>query len=146
MSIWYSNPSLETINALSKDTLVEHLEIEVVELGDDYIKATMPVDNRTRQPFGLLHGGASAVLAETLGSIGSSLCIDPSKHSCVGLELNANHLRPVREGMVTGIAHPIRLGRTVHVWEVRICNAKDRLTCVSRLTMAVLNNKQPGAD
>jgi 1,4-dihydroxy-2-naphthoyl-CoA hydrolase len=143
MSIWYSNPGLEAINAMSKDTLVDHLGIEVVELGADYIKATMPVDRRTHQPFGLLHGGASAVLAETLGSIGSFLCIDSSKHACVGLELNASHLRPVREGKVFGIAHPVRLGRTIQVWEVRIFNTKDYLICVSRLTMAVINNKQP---
>lgn len=142
MSIWYSNPSLKAINALSKGTLVEHLGIEVLELGEDYIKANMPVDHRTRQPFGLLHGGASAVLAETLGSVGSSLCINPSKHSCVGLELNANHLRPARKGRVIGMARPVRLGRTIHVWEVRITNPRDRLICVSRLTMAVINKKQ----
>lgn len=140
MGIWNSRPDLSTLNALSDNTLVDHLGIEIVEIGDDYLKATMPVDYRTHQPMGLLHGGASVALAETLGSIGAYLCIDSSQHSCVGLEINANHLRPVRKGLVTAVATPIRLGKMTQVWEIRVYDDRDRLVCISRLTMAVIKN------
>lgn len=141
MGIWSSRPDLGALNALSYNTLVDHLGIKIIEVGDDYLKATMPVDYRTHQPMGLLHGGASVALAETLGSIGGYLCVDGSKHSCVGLEINANHLRPVRKGLVTAVATPIRLGKMVHVWEIRIYDDRDHLVCISRLTMAVVKKK-----
>ena len=145
MSIWFTKPDIDDIKVMSSNTLIDHLGIDVVEVGEDYIKATMPVDHRTRQAFGLLHGGASVALAETLGSIGASLCIDTSKHACVGMEVNANHLRPVRQGQVIGVARPIRLGSMTQVWEIRISNANNQLVCISRLTMAVINTKLPGA-
>ncbi len=141
MGIWNSKPDLSALNALSDNTLVEHLGIEVVEVGDNYLKATMPVDYRTHQPMGMLHGGASVALAETLGSIGAYLCIDGSKYSCVGLEINANHLRPVRKGLVTAVATPIRLGKMTQVWEIRVYDDRDHLVCISRLTMAVIKRR-----
>ena len=111
--------------------------------GEDYVKATMPVDHRTRQPHGLLHGGASVALAETLGSVGSLLCLaDPWKQACVGLEINANHLRPVREGQVTGLAKPLHVGKTTQVWEIDITDDEEHLVCVSRITLAVID-RQP---
>ncbi len=119
-----------------KDHMGTHLGIEVTEIGDDFIKATMPVDHRTHQPFGLLHGGASCVLAETLGSIASTLCIDPSKEMAVGVEINANHLRSVRSGHVEGTVRPVHIGRTIHVWNIEI-KAGEKLICVSRLTCAI---------
>ena len=144
MSIWFTEPDLEALNAMSRNTLMEHLGIEILEVGDDYIKASMPVDHRTHQIYGLLHGGASVALAETLGSMGAHLCIDTGKHACVGLEINANHLRPVRRGRVIGVARPIRLGRTTHVWEIQISNTKNHLSCISRLTLAIINSKSSG--
>ena len=109
------------------------------ELGDDFIKARMPVDHRTVQPMGLLHGGASVALAETLGSSGAYLCVDPAKYVVVGLEINANHVRAVRDGWVTGTARPLHRGKTTQLWEIRITDAADKLVCISRLTMAVLD-------
>ena len=141
MSIWKTAPDLSSINEASRETLVGHLGIEFVEAGDDYIKATMPVDQRTHQPMGILHGGASLALAETLGSVGSLLCIeDLSKNHCVGLEINANHVRSVHEGQVTGIAKPIHLGKTTHVWEIRIVSDDERPVCISRMTLAVIDH------
>jgi len=137
--IWKTEPTLERLNENSKGTLIEHLGIEYLELGDDYLKARMPVDGRTRQPYGILHGGASAALAETLGSIAADLCIDRERQSIVGLEINANHLRPVREGWVTGTARPIHVGRTTQVWEIRIANEQDKLVSISRLTLATID-------
>src|SRR5687768_7666861 len=113
MTIWFGNAK-NHLPPMVENTLVEHLGIEFVEIGDDYLKARMPVDNRTRQPMGLLHGGASLVLAETLGSVGAYLCIDPTKQTCVGLEINANHIRGVSSGWVYGTARPLHLGRTTH--------------------------------
>ena len=138
MSIWHTTPSPEAINAFSANTLVEYLDIVFSDLGEDYLVATMPVDRRTHQPMGLLHGGASVVLAETLASVGASLVVDPTTHYCVGLEINANHLRPVRSGRVTGLARPVHLGKRTQVWEVKIRDEKERLNCISRVTMAVL--------
>ena len=146
MRIWLTEPDLDALNALCCNTMIDHLGIEIIEVGDDYIKASMPVDRRTHQAFGLLHGGASVALAETLGSIGAYLCIDTRKFSCVGLEINANHLRAARRGQVFGVARPIRLGRTTQVWEIRISNAKNHLVCVSRLTLAIINNRQSGRE
>ena len=128
---------ISVLNALGKNTIGEVIGIVFTEIGDDFIKATMPVDHRTKQPFGLLHGGASCVLAETLGSVASALVVDPLKQKCVGLEINANHIRAVRDGVVTATAKPLHLGATTHVWDIRITDALERLVCVSRLTVAV---------
>jgi 1,4-dihydroxy-2-naphthoyl-CoA hydrolase len=144
MAIWfYENIKLEDFLHLGKNTLGEQLGMEFTEIGEDYIKGTMPVDHRTKQPYGLLHGGASVALAETLGSIGSALVVDQSKFNCVGLEINANHLRSVRDGFVTGIARPIHIGASTHVWDIRITDQRDKLVCISRLTVAVI--KKPSA-
>lgn len=131
-------PSLEQLNAQRDGSLVEHLGITITELGEDYIRGTMPVDARTRQPFGLLHGGASVALAETLGSIGGNLFLDNSVAMAVGLEISANHVRAVTEGFVTGTARPLHVGRNTQVWDIRIENEAGQLTCVSRLTLAVV--------
>lgn len=131
-------PSLEQLNAQRDGSLVEHLGITITELGEDYIRGTMPVDARTRQPFGLLHGGASVALAETLGSIGGNLFLDNSVAMAVGLEISANHVRSVTEGFVTGTARPLHVGRNTQVWDIRIENEAGQLTCVSRLTLAVV--------
>ncbi len=128
------------VNNLGKDTIVAHLGIEFTEIGPDYLVAKMPVDSRTVQPFRLLHGGASAVLAESLGSMASALCIELGKQNCVGLEINANHLRPVRDGYVYGTARPLHLGQRTHVWEIRIADDQDKLVCVSRLTVMIVNH------
>lgn len=145
MSIWFINPTLDKINQFGQNTLVSHLDITFIEIGEDFIEATMPVDSRTHQPFGILHGGASVVLAETLASTGANLCVDRASHYCVGVEINANHIRSVRTGKVTGTCKPVHLGRTTQVWEVRMTDEKNRLTCISRVTMAVLRheNKKP---
>ncbi len=129
--------SLDELNAQSRDTAMQPLGIVFTELGDDYLRATMPVDARTRQPYGLLHGGASVLLAETLGSTAGMLCIGDDE-ICVGIEINANHLRGVREGQVTGTARPLHLGRSTQVWEIRIEDDTGQLACVSRLTLAVV--------
>ena len=139
MAIWFDGFPLDYANERAKDSLIAHLGIEVLEAGDDYLKARMPVDQRTRQPAGVLHGGASVALAETLASWAAAFAVDRSKHHCVGIEINANHLRPASSGFVIGIARPIQLGKSLHVWEVRISDGKDKLVCVSRVTMAVLN-------
>ncbi len=116
----------------------EHLGIEWMESGDDYLSARMPVDHRTRQPYGLLHGGASVVLAETLGSVGAAMVVDPEKFYCVGLDINANHVRGARDGFVTGTAKPLHIGGQTQVWEIKINDQKERLVCIARLTVAVL--------
>lgn len=138
MHLWKQPCDTVAVNALSRDTAAHSLGIVVTEIGADFVRGTMPVDARTRQPFGLLHGGASVLLAETLGSLAANLCLDPLEAVAVGLEVNANHLRGVRDGLVTGTARPLHLGRTTQVWEIRIENAHAELCCVSRLTMAVL--------
>jgi 1,4-dihydroxy-2-naphthoyl-CoA hydrolase len=137
--IWFKKDlQLHDITALGKGTMGEHIGIELTEIGPDFLKGRMPVDARTRQPYGLLHGGASCVLAETLGSIASALVIDPDRFNCVGLEINANHIRGVREGIVTGTAIPLHLGGTTHVWDIKIHDEREKLVCVSRLTVAIL--------
>jgi 1,4-dihydroxy-2-naphthoyl-CoA hydrolase len=138
MRIWQSDVSLEQLNAPSP-TLVHHLGIQFTAIGDDFLEASMPVDPRTRQPMGLLHGGASVALAETLASVAAYLTVDMRKQSVVGLEINANHVRAVREGAVVGTARPLHLGKATQVWEVRIVDEQSRLVCVSRVTMAVLD-------
>ncbi|WP_313233171.1 hotdog fold thioesterase [Stenotrophomonas acidaminiphila] len=130
--------SLDELNRLSRGTLIEHLGIVFTAAGDDWLQATMPVDERTRQPYGLLHGGASVVLAETLGSSAGNLCVDTASQVCVGLEINANHLRAARSGVVTGTARALHVGRTTQVWEIRIDNEAGKPVCVSRLTLAVV--------
>lgn len=139
--IWKNNVDPEHLNAMSKSTMLEHLGITFTEFGDDYIEATMPVDERTVQPFGLLHGGASVALAESLGSVAASLCIDDtSGYAPVGVEINANHLRPVPSGQtVTGRTTPIRVGRRIQVWNIDIRDQKERLICTSRITVAVVD-------
>lgn len=137
--IWYNNNlRIEEITSLGKDTMGEYIGVEFTELGENFLKAKMPVDHRTRQPYGLLHGGASCVLAETLGSIASALVIDQSKFICVGLEINANHIRSARSGYVTGITTPIHIGNSTHVWDIRIHDGQEKLICISRLTVAIL--------
>ena len=129
--------TLADLNALSAGTAMEPLGIVFTELGPDFVRATMPVDARTRQPYGLLHGGASVLLAETLGSTAGGLCVDANQ-GVVGIEINANHLRGVRDGLVTGTARPLHVGRSTQVWEIRIEDARGRLACISRLTLAVI--------
>ncbi|MDO6563152.1 hotdog fold thioesterase [Amphritea sp. 1_MG-2023] len=137
MSIWKTEMSAEALQTLCKNTLVEHLGIQITEVGDDYVCASMPVDNRTHQPMGLLHGGASVVLAETLGSVAAQLATESGQH-CVGLEINANHLSSIRTGHVYGKASPIHIGRSTQVWDIRIVDENEKAICASRLTMAVL--------
>ncbi len=142
MPIWFNkNLTLKDIPNWGKNTMSEHLGIKFTEVGEDFLKATMPVDERPRQPYGLLHGGASIALAETLGSIGSALVIDTEPYNCVGLEVNANHIRSASEGLVTGIASPIHLGNSTHVWDIKIYDDKERLLCISRLTVAILRKR-----
>ena len=129
---------IDAANALRRGTLIEHLGIVITGAGDDWLRATMPVDARTRQPAGLLHGGASVVLAETLGSMAGGYCVDPATQMVVGLEINANHLRAMRQGMVTGTARALHVGRSTQVWEIRIEDEAGKPVCVSRLTLAVV--------
>lgn len=139
MPLWKTRPTIDQLAERSRHTLVEHLGIEFLELGDTYLKARMPVDSRTVQPAGLLHGGASAALAETLGSIAASLCVERDSKTIVGLEINANHMRPVKGGWVTGVTTPIHIGKSTHVWDIRIYDDEERLICISRLTVAVVS-------
>src|SRR4030088_917078 len=132
-SIWFKkNLQLIDLAGLDKDTLNEYIGIKWTEVGPDYLKGSIPVDHRTRQPYGLLHGGASLTLAETLGSVGAAMVIDHSLYYCVGLEINANHVRGVRDGLVTGIATPLHLGKTTHVWDIKIYDERDKIVCISR--------------
>lgn len=141
MSIWKQNFTLEGLNGLSEGNMGEHLGIHFFAAGPDRLWASMPVDQRTKQPMGLLHGGASVALAETMGSVASTLCIhDPTTHNVVGIEINANHLRSVSTGNVTGCVQSIRIGRTIHVWEINITDSRQRKVCVSRLTVMILSN------
>ncbi|AIR01188.1 1,4-dihydroxy-2-naphthoyl-CoA hydrolase [Pluralibacter gergoviae] len=135
--IWRRSVTLDALNAMGKNNMVGLLDIRFERLGDDLLEATMPVDDRTRQPFGLLHGGASVVLAESLGSVAGYLCTE-GEQKVVGVEVNANHLRPVREGRVRGVCRPLHVGRRNQVWQIEIFDERDRLCCVSRLTAAVV--------
>ena len=139
MALWKTQPTLDQLREMSKNTMMEHLGIEYLEIGDDYLKAKMPVDHRTKQPVGLLHGGASVALAETLGSMAAALSVNREKKGIVGIEINANHIRPVKDGWVTGVAKPIHIGGTTQIWEINIYNEEDKLVCVSRLTVAIIN-------
>ena len=131
-------PSIEELNRQSVNTLSSALGMEITELGEDFIRGRMLCDERTRQPFGLLHGGASVALAETLGSVAGNLCLDSDRFLAVGLEISANHLRPVTQGAVIGVARPIHVGRNTQVWDIRIEDEEGRMTCISRLTLAVI--------
>ncbi|MEM6831586.1 MAG: hotdog fold thioesterase [Bacteroidota bacterium] len=133
---------LETLNDMSKGTMVEHVGIEFTAIGDDFIEATMPVDHRTKQPMGLLHGGASVVLAETLGSVAASSVLDLTKQYAVGLEINANHIKSAKNGLVKGKATPVHIGRGTHVWSIEIKNEEGNLVAISRITMAILNHNK----
>lgn len=138
MSLWRTEPDVERLNAAQKNTIGELLDIRFESFDEQSLTASMAVDSRTHQPFGLLHGGASVVLAESLGSMASFLCIDTQKFYCVGIEVNANHLRGVRSGRVTGVVRPVHIGRTTHVWDIRLHDENGKPSCISRLTVAVV--------
>lgn len=144
--IWKNTPTLELLNASGQHTLVDHLAINFTDFGDDYMKATMPVDHRTVQPVRLLHGGASVALAETMGSVASVFCLEnPATHTVVGVEINANHLNSAKEGdTVTAVVRPIKVGRSMHVWEIKITRGDGKLVCVSRITIAVVERRGGG--
>jgi 1,4-dihydroxy-2-naphthoyl-CoA hydrolase len=145
MTIWFDKTiTLESVKPFSKGTMIEHLGVEWMELGKNFLKAKMPVDNRTWQPYGLLHGGASCVLAETLGSMASHLIIDSANFYCVGIEINANHIRSAKEGFVYGTCSPLHIGSSTHVWDIRITNEDGKLICISRLTVAIMKKKMSG--
>lgn len=139
MSVFKPGISLEDLNKLSTNTMVSYLGIEFTELGKDYLTAKMPVDHRTHQPLGLLHGGASVTLAETLGSVAATCCVDRTTQYCVGLEINANHVKSAKSGYVYGTTRPIHIGKRTQVWEIRIVNEASELICISRITMAVID-------
>ena len=141
MAIWRIEPTPEMLQERARNTLAEYLGIRMTEIGPDYLRATMPVNSHTHQPMGILHGGASVALAETVGSVAANLCVDTEKYVCVGQEINANHLRPVASGLVTGTARPFHIGGRSHVWGIEIRDPQDKLVCVSRLTMAVVERK-----
>ncbi|CAM3602501.1 hotdog fold thioesterase [Pseudomonas wadenswilerensis] len=138
MSLWHTQPDIDHLNALLKNTIGEVLDIRFEAFSEDSLSASIVVDHRTHQPYGLLHGGASVVLAETVGSMASYLCIDPQKFYCVGLEINANHLRGIRSGRVTATAKPVHIGRSTHVWDIRLSSDEGKASCISRLTIAVI--------
>ncbi len=140
-SLFNPEVTIEKLNFYSQNTLVEHLGIEVLRIGEDFIEAKMPVDHRTHQPFGLLHGGASVALAETLGSLAAHCTIDDQTKYCVGLEINANHIKSVKSGFVIGTTRPIHVGGRTQVWETKITNEQGELVCVSRITMAVIDRR-----
>lgn len=142
MSIWKWQPDLETVQKLSAKAMGGHIGLKITEIGDDFVRGTLPIDHRTVQPWGRLHGGASVVLAEELGSTAANLCLDPREAFAVGLDINANHLRGVTSGQVTGTARPVHIGRTTQVWEIRIEDEQGQLCCISRLTMAVVPQRK----
>jgi 1,4-dihydroxy-2-naphthoyl-CoA hydrolase len=142
MSIWFKKDwNIDKLNQFGVNTMNELIGIRFIEVGENFLKAVMPVDNRTRQAYGLLHGGASVTLAETLGSVASIMVVDPEQFYCVGVEINANHLRSAKEGVVTGTAIPLHLGLSSHVWEIKILDKNDKLICASRLTVYVKKKK-----
>jgi 1,4-dihydroxy-2-naphthoyl-CoA hydrolase len=138
MAIWYREVNASEADQMRKGTLLEHIDIRITEIGDDFLKGTMPVDERTVQPYGILHGGASVALAESLGSVAAHLTVNPAEFYCVGMEINANHLRPATKGRVTGTARPMHMGRSSQVWGIEIKDEDERLICISRITMAVV--------
>lgn len=136
--IWFRKYSLQELNQNSKNTLLEQIGIELIEVGDNFLSGKMPVDKRTYRPRGILHGGASVVLAESVGSLAAWMCVDPEKLETVGMEVNANHIRRVKEGYVYGKAIPLHIGKRTHIWEIKITNEEKKLVCISRLTMAIV--------
>jgi 1,4-dihydroxy-2-naphthoyl-CoA hydrolase len=145
MAIWKQSIDLDRLNAANANTLVERLGMRITAIGEDHLSGTMPVDTRTLQPFGLLHGGASVALAETLGSVAANLTLESDREVAVGLDINANHIRSATSGQVFGTARPLHLGRTTQVWEIRIVDADDRLICISRLTLSIVPRRPPKA-
>ncbi|HTH56531.1 MAG TPA: hotdog fold thioesterase [Cyclobacteriaceae bacterium] len=141
MPIFKGDVTLEMLNKMSVNTMLQHIGIQFTKIGDGTIEARMPVDHRTHQPFGILHGGASVALAETLGSVAAMCCLDASAQFCVGLDINANHIKSVKEGFVVGVVTPIHIGKKTHVWEIKISSEKEELVCISRITMAILDKK-----
>jgi 1,4-dihydroxy-2-naphthoyl-CoA hydrolase len=141
MAIWHQPYTLEQAQKRVVGTMIDHIGIVITEVGEDFLKGTMPVDHRTVQPMRILHGGASVTLAETLGSLAATLVIDNEKKFCVGLDINANHIRAVKDGLVTGIAKPLHIGYSTQVWSIEITDEQNRLVCISRITMAVLDRK-----
>lgn len=146
MSLWHTTPDLQQLNANSKNTILEWLDIRFESFTEDSLTASMVIDHRTHQPYGLLHGGASVVLAESVGSSASYLCIDTRQYFCVGLEVNANHLRGLRSGRVTAVARPVHIGRTTHVWDIRLTSEDGKTSCISRLTVAIVPLGQQPTD
>ncbi len=139
MLIWFNKSiTLDDIREFGKETMANHLGMHWVEIGNDFLKLSMPVNEKTKQPYGILHGGASCALAETIGSVASALVIDLEKFICVGLEINANHVRSAKDGIVTGHCTPLHLGRSTHVWDIKIYDESEKLICISRLTVAIL--------
>ena len=142
MSLWFNKSlTLDDIKNFGKETMAHHLGMEWVEIGEDFLKLSMPVNEKTKQPYGILHGGASCALAETIGSVASALVIDRDKFICVGLEINANHVRSAKDGLVTGHCTPLHLGKSTHVWDIKIYDENGKLICISRLTVAILPKK-----
>lgn len=139
MQIWKTDVSLKALSERNKNTMIEYVGIEFIEVGDDYMVARMPVNTHTRQPLGIMHGGASCVLAESVGSTAANCCVDRDKFYCVGLEINTNHIHAIREGFVIGTAKPFHIGKMTQVWSIEIVNEQQKLISVNRLTMAVLN-------
>lgn len=139
MSIWFKEITIDDLNTRGSNTLSDFLGIHFTEIGPDFITATMPVNERTKQPIGILHGGANVVLAETLASTAANAVVDINQYYCVGLEINANHIRSVKEGLVSASTSPLHIGRSTQIWEVRITNESGKLTCISRMTASVLN-------
>jgi 1,4-dihydroxy-2-naphthoyl-CoA hydrolase len=139
MKIWFRDYSLEEVKFFCKDNMLEHLGIEIIELGDNFIKGKMPVDHRTVQTMRNLHGGASVALAESLGSIGAFLTLDPSKYFCVGMEINANHIKRVSDGYVYAVARPVHMGKKSHVWTIDITDENGAMVAISRITMAIID-------
>ena len=142
MAIWQAEVSVALANERGRNTMSDYLGIEFIEIGDNFLSARMPVDHRTKQPAGIMHGGASCVLAETVGSTAGNLCVNPEKYYCVGLDINTNHIRAMREGYVIGIATPYHLGKTTQVWHIEIRDEQKNLVSVNRLTMAILQKKK----
>lgn len=142
-SIWFKPISIEELNYRSKNTLAELLDIQFTEIQPNSLTATMPADSRTKQPIGIVHGGANVVLAETIASTAANAVVNIEEYYCVGLEINANHIRSVKEGLITGIAQPIHLGRSTHVWTIQLYNEAGQLTCASRMTASIIRRKEP---
>ena len=142
MCIWFNKSlTIDDIKNFGKETMANYLDMQWVAIGENFLKLSMPVSDKTKQPYGMLHGGASCALAETVGSVASALVIDLEKFYCVGLEINANHVRSVKDGLVTGICFPLHIGKTTHVWDIKIYDEDEKLICVSRLTVAILDKK-----